>query len=72
MLQVVPQHSACVAGAVNTAVIGLHTDHSNMVKFKDGRQYGFIAVAETLEIMLRLATHNVDSNWRTWETTRGS
>lgn len=72
MLQVVPRHSACVAGAVDTAVIGLSSDHSNMVKFTDEEQEGFIAVTDTLVIMLRQATYNVCSNWREWETTKGS
>lgn len=70
-LQVVPRHSACVPGAVDTAVIGLSSDHSNMVKFKHGEEEGFIAVADTLVVMLRHAMENVNSNWREWETIKG-
>lgn len=72
MLQIVPKHSACIAGAVDTAVIGLSSDHSNMVKFKTGEEEGFTAVGDTLEIMLREATHNVNSNWQQWASTKGS
>lgn len=67
-----PKHSACVAGARDAAVIGVSSDHSNMVKFKSDKDEGFIAVAESLEMMIREATQTVNSNWQEWEAIRGS
>lgn len=43
-----------------------------MVKFKNTEVDNFIAVADTLEIMVRDATHKIDSAWRQWEATKGT
>lgn len=43
-----------------------------MVKFKEGGEESFKAVGDTLQIMLREATQNVNSNWLQWERIKGS
>lgn len=45
-----------------------------MVKFKSAEDEGFIAVAETLEIMLKnsKAALRVERNWQEWETIKSS
>lgn len=43
-----------------------------MVKFRDEEEESFMAVVDTLQIMLREAAQNVNTNWQQWETTKGS
>lgn len=67
-----PRHSACIPGARDSAVIAISSDHRGMVRFGSAEEDGFLAVVETLAIMLESATQKIDANWQEWETIKGS
>lgn len=43
-----------------------------MVRFGNAEEEGFLAVVDTLAIMLESATQRVDANWQEWKTIKGS
>ena len=70
--QVVPKHSACIPGAAGTAKIAIHSDHTNMVKFKCAEDDGFRKVYEELSIMFKKSLRKIEENWKELERTGGA
>lgn len=52
--------------------MAIASDHAGLVKFRNAEDEGFVAVAESVQCMLREATKKVAGNWREWEAVRGS
>ena len=62
-LQVVPEHSACIPGAMDAARIAIFSDHTNMVKFKSAEDEGFRKVCAELSLMLKKAPRKIEQRW---------
>ncbi|KAI6080132.1 hypothetical protein F4821DRAFT_266190, partial [Hypoxylon rubiginosum] len=62
---VVPRASAVVPGQADAEAIGIHSDHTHMIKFSSKDDGGYRKVSENLQIMARSAEENVRSRWET-------
>ncbi|KAI6085949.1 hypothetical protein F4821DRAFT_141851 [Hypoxylon rubiginosum] len=62
---VVPKASAVVPGQADAEAIGIHSDHTHMVKFSSKDDGGYIKVSENLQIMARGAGETIRSRWET-------
>lgn len=64
-MQVVPRASAVVPGQADAEAIGIHSDHTRMIKFSSTDDGGYKKVSENLQIMARSAGETVRSRWET-------
>ncbi|KAI1085938.1 P-loop containing nucleoside triphosphate hydrolase protein [Rostrohypoxylon terebratum] len=62
---VVPRASAVVPGQADAEAIGIHSDHTRMIKFSSTDDGGYKKVSENLQIMARSAGETVRSRWET-------
>ncbi|KAI6080112.1 P-loop containing nucleoside triphosphate hydrolase protein, partial [Hypoxylon rubiginosum] len=62
---VVPRASAVVPGQADAEAIGIHSDHTHMIKFSSKYDAGYRKVSENLQIMARGARETIGSRWET-------
>ncbi|KAI2623161.1 hypothetical protein GGR54DRAFT_629751 [Hypoxylon sp. NC1633] len=62
---VVPKASAVVPGQADAEAIGIHSDHTHMIKFSSKDDGGYRKVSENLQIMARGAGETIRSRWET-------
>ena len=71
MLKVVPFNSAVVLGEPNASVIGIQTDHVQMVKFRSNRTAEYERVSFHVKRMVAKAPKKVEDNWAKWDQSKG-
>ncbi|KAI6080078.1 P-loop containing nucleoside triphosphate hydrolase protein, partial [Hypoxylon rubiginosum] len=62
---VVPRASAVVPGQADAEAIGIHSDHTHMIKFSSKDDGGYRKVSENLQIMAKGAGETIRSRWET-------
>ena len=70
--QIVPHHSAVVAGDANASEVGLHGDHCTIVKFSTKDSALYETVLYYLREQLEGANAAVEKKWRRADAQRGA
>jgi hypothetical protein len=70
-LQVVPEASAAIPGAVNAEKIAIYKNHVGMVKFSSEEDEDYRTLRDHLNDMVRKAPEKVAEKWRQYKKREG-